>query len=121
MWRKPQPPANTAATAESGTTEGLGPIELREKRYAEFAKQAQRQQAAAEYAGLVKTCSRWADEDWRNARAYYCWGLGLQATGQHKQAIMMFNKAGSLLSRDDPMKSQIGDAVIKSFRAQNGR
>ena len=32
----------------------------------------------------------------------------------------MFNKAGALVPRDDPLKNQIGDAVLRSFRAQTG-
>ena len=87
---------------------------------AEFARQAQRQQSDGDYSGLIKTCKRWADDDWKNPRAYYCLGIGLQGTGQHKQAITMFNKAGSLLPRNDPLKTQIGDAVVRSFRAQTG-
>ena len=87
---------------------------------AAYMRQAQGQQAAGDFAGLARTCQRWADEDWRNPRAFYCAGLGLQGIGQHKQAIAMFNKAGSLLPRDDPLKNLIGDAVLRSFRAQSG-
>ena len=32
----------------------------------------------------------------------------------------MFNRAGSLLPNDDPLKIAIGDAVLKSFRAESG-
>jgi hypothetical protein len=87
---------------------------------AAYLRQAQKQQAAGEFAGLARTCQRWADEDWRNPRAFYCAGIGLQGIGQHKDAITMFNKAGSLVPRDDPLKNQIGDAVLRSFRAQTG-
>jgi hypothetical protein len=82
-------------------------------------RQAQRQQVSGDFAGLTRTCQRWADEDWRNPRAFYCAGLGLQGIGQHKEAIAMFNKAGALLPRDDPLKTLIGDAVLRSFRAQS--
>jgi Flp pilus assembly protein TadD len=83
-------------------------------------QQARAQQARGDFAGLTRTCQRWADEDWRNPRAYYCAGLGLQGTGRHKEAIAMFNRAGSLLPNDDPLKIAIGDAVLKSFRAESG-
>ena len=83
-------------------------------------RQAQRQQSAGDYASLIRTCTRWTDDDYKNPRAFFCLGIGLQGTGQHKQAIAMFNKAGSLLPRDDPLKQQISDAVIRSFRAQTG-
>jgi DnaJ domain len=98
----------------------LSPIEQRDQRMAVYMRQAQKQQAAGDFAGLAKTCQRWADDDWRNPRAYYCAGLGLQGIGQHKQAIAMFNKAGSLVPRDDPLKNLIGDAVLRSFRAETG-
>jgi hypothetical protein len=97
----------------------LSPIELRDRRVAVYMRQAQRQQATGDFAGLARTCQRWADEDWRNPRAFYCTGLGLQGIGQHKEAIAMFNKAGALLPRDDPLKTLIGDAVLRSFRAQS--
>lgn len=108
------PPAAIPAAPE------LSPIEQRDRRVAMYMRLAQRQQAAGDLAGLAKTCQRWADDDWRNPRAYYCAGLGLQGIGQHKQAIAMFNKAGSLLPRDDPLKASIADAVLRSFRAQTG-
>ena len=119
LWRKPQPPAEEPLPAAVEPS-GPSPLELRERRVAEFARQAQRQQSAGDYSGLIRTCKRWADDDWKNPRAYYCLGIGLQGTGQHKQAITMFNKAGSLLPRNDPLKTQIGDAVVRSFRAQTG-
>lgn len=115
--QKQQPVAPpVAAPAEPA----LSPIEQRDRRVAVYMRQAQRQQAAGDFAGLARTCQRWADDDWRNPRAYYCAGLGLQGMGQHKQAIATFNKAGSLLPRDDPLKTLIGDAVLRSFRAQTG-
>ncbi len=116
LLKKPQPveppPAPTVEEPKGPTA-----TELRERRVVEYMKQAQRQQLAGDHAGLIRTCTRWADDDWKNPRAYYCIGLGLQGTGQHKKAIEMFNKAGSLLPRDDPLKQQIGDAVLRSFRA----
>jgi hypothetical protein len=96
------------------------PLELRERRVAVYMQQARAQQARGDFAGLTRTCQRWADEDWRNPRAFYCAGLGLQGTGRHKEAIAMFNRAGSLLPNDDPLKIAIGDAVLKSFRAESG-
>ena len=120
LWRKPQPVEPEPPPVQQAKAAPPGPIELRERRVAEFVRQAQRQQTNGEYAALIKTCTRWADADWRNPRAYYCWGVGLQGTGQHKQAIVMFNKAGSLLPKNDPLKNQIGDAVLRSFRAQTG-
>ena len=113
-----QPPVapRVAAPAEPA----LSPIEQRDRRVAVYMRQAQGQQAARDFAGLARTCQRWADDDWRNPRAYYCAGLGLQGIGQHKQAIAMFNKAGSLLPSDDPLKTLIGDAVLRSFRAETG-
>ena len=113
----PPPPAIEPAPAPAPAP---SPIELRERRMALLARQAQRQQAGGDYAGLAKTCERWADEDWRNPRAFYCAGIGLQGIGRHKEAIAMFNKAGALVPRDDPLKNQIGDAVLRSFRAQTG-
>ncbi|MBK7471820.1 MAG: J domain-containing protein [Betaproteobacteria bacterium] len=109
----PPPAAVEAAPA-------LSPIELRDRRMALLSRQAQRQQAGGDFEGLVKTCQRWADEDWRNPRAFYCAGIGLQGIGRHKEAIAMFNKAGALVPREDPLKNQIGDAVLRSFRAQTG-
>ncbi|MBK8740869.1 MAG: J domain-containing protein [Betaproteobacteria bacterium] len=109
----PPPAAVEAAPA-------LSPIELRDRRMALLSRQAQRQQAGGDFEGLAKTCQRWADEDWRNPRAFYCAGIGLQGIGRHKEAIAMFNKAGALVPRDDPLKNQIGDAVLRSFRAQTG-
>ncbi len=109
--------ASTAAQAEPGTPTSL---ELRNRRVAAYQRQAQRQQANGDFAGLARTCQRWADDDWRNPQAHYCAGIGLQGTGRHKEAIAMFNKAGSLLPRDDPLKAQIADAVLRSFRAQSG-
>ena len=96
-------------------------MELRNLRVSGYLRQAQRQQAAGDYPGLARTCQRWADEDWRNPRAFYCAGIGLQGLGQHKQAIAMFNRAGALVPKDDPLKSQIADAVLKSFRAEPER
>ena len=121
LWRKPQPvePPPPLPPPEEKPS-GPSPLELRDKRVSELMKLAQRQQASGDYSGLVRTCRKWADDDWKNPRAYYCIGLGLQGTGQHKQAIDMFNKAGSLLPRNDPLKTQIGDAVVRSFRAQTG-
>ena len=43
----------------------------------------------------------------------------LQGSGQHREAIDMFNRAGALLDRDDPLKLLIDDAVVRSFRAEN--
>ena len=121
LFKKPQPPAEPAP-APPMVEEPRQPTanELRDRRVGDFMRQAQRQQSAGDYAGLIRTCTRWADDDYKNPRAFFCLGLGLQGTGQHKQAIAMFNKAGSLLPRDDPLKQQIGDAVIRSFRAQTG-
>ena len=130
--KAPAPPAAKAATSvpitpASGTTAAtaaaeakLTSLELRDRRVAVYQKQAQRQQASGDFAGLARTCQRWADEDWRNPNAYYCLGMGLQGTGRHKEAITSFNKAGALVPRDDPLKALIGDAVLRSFRAQSG-
>jgi hypothetical protein len=112
------PPA-AVASAPAGEA-ALSPLEQRERRVAVYMQQARAQQARGDFAGLTRTCQRWADEDWRNPRAYYCAGLGLQGTGRHKEAIAMFNRAGSLLPNDDPLKIAIGDAVLKSFRAESG-
>jgi hypothetical protein len=106
--------------ASAPSDDKLSPLEQRERRVAVYMAQARAQQARGDFAGLAKTCRRWADEDWRNPRAYYCAGIGLQGTGRHKEAIGMFNRAGSLLSNDDPLKIQIGDAVVRSFRAESG-
>jgi type IV secretory pathway VirB10-like protein len=113
-FQQPLPPTAPRADATPG------PLELRDRRIAGYVQQAQRQQANGDFAGLAKTCQRWADEDWRDARAFYCAGLGLQGIGQHRKAIEMFNRAGALLDRDDPLKFQINDAVIRSFRATGG-
>ncbi|MEP6702632.1 MAG: hypothetical protein ABJB04_06525, partial [Betaproteobacteria bacterium] len=111
-----------ARSPDTGSPPGApSPLEKRARRIAAYLQQAQRQQARGEYAALVTTCLRWADEDWRNPRAYYCAGIGLQNTGQHKQAIEMLNKASTLLSRDDPLKLLVDDAVVRSFRAESGR
>jgi hypothetical protein len=112
-----QPSALASATSSENSP---SPLELRERRVAVYMQQARAQQARGDFAGLTRTCQRWADEDWRNPRAYYCAGLGLQGTGRHKEAIAMFNRAGSLLPNDDPLKIAIGDAVLKSFRAESG-
>jgi len=110
------------ASASSGESVDakLSPLEQRDRRVALYMQQARAQQARGDFAGLTKTCQRWADEDWRNPRAWYCAGLGLQGTGRHKEAIAMFNRAGSLLPSDDPLKISIGDAVLRSFRAETG-
>jgi hypothetical protein len=115
-----QPPA-PAAAPERDTTGTMSSLERREKRVAGYIQQSQRQQARGDFAGLAKTCVQWADEDWRNPRAFYCAGVGLQGIGQHRQAIDMFNKAGALTGRDDPLKLMIDDAVVRSFRADNAR
>lgn len=115
--QKRQPVAPPAATKAEPV---LSPIEQRDRRVAVYMRQAQRQQANGDFAGLARTCQRWANEDWRNPRAYYCAGVGLQGIGRHKEAIAMFNKAGALLPRDDPLKTLIGDAVLRSFRAETG-
>ena len=112
--------AQPSAVASAPAGEALSPLERRERRVAVYMQQARAQQARGDYAGLTRTCQRWADEDWRNPRAFYCAGLGLQGTGRHKEAIAMFNRAGSLLPNDDPLKIAIGDAVLKSFRAESG-
>jgi tetratricopeptide (TPR) repeat protein len=113
---------NSAALAAApGSAEALSPLEQREQRAQTYARQAQRQQAAGDFAGLARTCEKWADDDWRNPRAYYCAGLGLQGIGQHKKAIAMFNRAGELLQKGDPLKTLIADAVLKSFRAESER
>lgn len=96
-------------------------MELLNQRVAAYERQAQRQQAAGDYAALARTCKRWADEDWRNPRAFYCAGIGLQGIGQHKQAMEMFNQAGALSRKDDPLKTLIADAVLRSFRAEAQR
>jgi hypothetical protein len=112
--------ADSAAAPEPdpGT---MSPLQRREKRVEGNIQQTQAQQARGDLAGLSKTCLRCADEDWRNPRAFYCAGIGLQGTGRHKQAIEMFNRAGALLSRDDPLKLMVDDAVVRSFRAESGR
>ena len=109
--------SSAAAPAEAAKPTSL---ELRDRRVAVYQRQAQRQQATGDFAGMARTCQRWADEDWRNPNAYYCAGIALQGTGRHKEAIAMFNKAGALVPRDDPLKALIGDAVLRSFRAQTG-
>lgn len=112
---------NLAAAPVTATpAPALSPIELRDRRNAAYSRQAQRQRSAGDFAGLARTCQRWADDDWRNPQAFYCAGLGLQGIGQHKQAIAMFNKAGALLPTDDPLKTAIDDAVLRSFRAETG-
>lgn len=112
--------ADGAGSAASSVVNDVQPtsMELLNKRVAVYARQAQRQQSAGDYAGLARTCRRWADEDWRNPRAFYCAGIGLQGIGQHKHAIDMFNQAGALLPKDDPLKTLIADAVLRSFRAE---
>jgi hypothetical protein len=110
--------ADVAAAAAS--SEGPGPLELRERRVAAYTLQSKAQQARGDFAGMARTCQRWADEDWRNPRAFYCVGMALQAMGRHKEAIGMFNRAGALLGNDDPLKLTIGDAVVRSFRADAG-
>jgi hypothetical protein len=109
-----------SAVASAPAGEALSPLEQRERRVAVYMQQARAQQARGDFGALTRTCQRWADEDWRNPRAFYCAGLGLQGTGRHKEAIAMFNRAGSLLPNDDPLKIAIGDAVLKSFRAESG-
>jgi hypothetical protein len=119
----PVPGSNVAESAppkESANVDAParpGPLELRDQRIAKYAQQARVQQARGDFAGLARTCQRWADEDWRDPRAFYCLGLGQQGIGLHKEAIATFNKAGSLMSRDDPLYMLISDAVLKSFRA----
>lgn len=121
----PVTPSGTVAEAAGGATSPgseskPSPLEQRERRVAVYMQQARAQQARGDFAALARTCERWADEDWRNPRAFYCAGIGLQGTGRHKEAIAMFNRAGSLLPNDDPLKIAIGDAVVKSFRAESG-
>ena len=113
---------NAQSAPAAPTPEATGPtsLELRDRRVANYQRQAQRQQSAGDFAGMARTCERWADEDWRNPQAYYCAGLGLQGAGRHKEAIAMFNRAGALVPRDDPLKALIADAVVRSFRAQTG-
>jgi len=114
-------PAKQAAAASAAPVpEVPTSLELRNKRVAVYMRQSQQQQAAGDYAGLARTCQRWADDDWRNPRAFYCAGIGLQGIGRHKDAIIMFNQAGALLPKDDPLKSLIADAVLRSFRAESG-
>src|SRR5262249_41068664 len=74
-------------------------LELRDQRIARYAQQAKTQQAKRDFAGLARTCQRWADEDWRDPRAFYCAGIGLQGIGRHRDAIAMFNRAGALVPR----------------------
>ena len=120
LFKKSQPAEPAAAPPMIEEPRAPTATELRERRVGDFMRQAQRQQSAGDYAGLIRTCTRWTDDDYKNPRAFFCLGIGLQGTGQHKQAIAIFNKAGSLLPRDDPLKQQISDAVIRSFRAQTG-
>jgi len=96
-------------------------LELRDKRIAKYAQKAKVQQANGDFAGLERTCRRWTDEDWRDPRAFYCLGLGLQGIGRHREAIATFNKAGELLPRDDPLAMLIADAVLRSFRAESAK
>lgn len=122
LFRKP-PPVEALAPPPAPVEEkekGPSQREVRERRVTEFLRQAQRQQNSGDFSGLIRTCTRWSEDDYKNPRAFYCLGLGLQGSGQHKEAIKMFNKAGSLLPRDDPLKSLIDEAVVRSFRAQVG-
>jgi len=111
--------ADTASAAPAAR-DGPSPLELRERRVAGYMQQSKSQQARGDFQAMARTCQRWADEDWRNPRAFYCVGLALQAMGRHKEAIGMFNRAGALLDNDDPLKLTIGDAVVRSFRADAG-
>jgi hypothetical protein len=110
--------SSAAGDLDPGT---MSPLQKREKRVEAYVQQSQAQQARGDYSGLARTCLRWADEDWRNPRAFYCAGIGLQGTGKHRQAIEMFNRARALLSREDPLKLMVDDAVVRSFRAESGR
>ncbi|MEO8135582.1 MAG: DnaJ domain-containing protein [Betaproteobacteria bacterium] len=117
-----EPPKSVAArgTAASADARDERPssMELLKRRIVQYSRQAQRQQADGDYAALARTCQRWADEEWRNPRAFYCAGIGLQGVGQHRRAIDMFNRAGSLVPKDDPLKALVADAVLKSFRSE---
>jgi hypothetical protein len=111
----------TPAAIASAESTAPTSLELRDKRIARYVQQAKAEQARGDFAALARICQRWADEDWRDPRAFYCAGLGLQGIGRHKEAIAMFNQAGALVPRDDPLSILIGDAVLKSFRADSGR
>jgi hypothetical protein len=108
-------PIQVAANAVADETPS--PLDIKKKRWADWATEAEQLGAAKNFQGQMELCQKWSEEDFRNPAAWRCLGLSRQALGQHKLAVEALQRA----ARYDPNDRVVQDAIVRSFRAQYGR
>ncbi len=82
-----------------------------------YAEQANKALSANNPGAALPLCTKWVSEEPNQSLAWKCYGLGLQTTGNHAEALQALRRAQKL----DPTDRSLHNAVRLSFSSLNDR